>query len=310
MRQHWQYGGVGSLMLLDTASLYYRAFFGMPDTVRAPDGTPVNAVRGLLDTIGRLVRARHPTRLVACLDADWRPAFRVEAIPSYKAHRLAADGTEETPPGLAVQVPLIEEVLQVSGMAVAGQPGFEADDVMATLSARSADPVDVVTGDRDLFQLVDDARGVRVIYTVRGLNNIDVIDEAAVTAKYDIPGRAYADFAALRGDPSDGLPGVPGVGEKTAAALIRTFGSIDGITTALDQGHGGFPRGSRDKLEKARDYLDIALSVVRVVDSAPLPDVQGDLPIVPVDAARLKDLGERWGLGSSLTRFLTAVSQA
>jgi 5'-3' exonuclease len=301
---------VGSLMLLDTASLYYRAFFGMPDTVRAPDGTPVNAVRGLLDTIGRLVRARQPARLVACLDADWRPAFRVAAIPSYKAHRLAADGTEETPPALAVQIPVIEEVLRVSGLAVAGQPGFEADDVMATLSARSADPVDVVTGDRDLFQLVDDARGVRVIYTVRGLNNMDVIDEAAVTKKYDIPGRAYADFAALRGDPSDGLPGVPGVGEKTAAALIRTFGSIEGITRALDLGHGGFPRGSRDKLEKAREYLDISLSVVRVVETAPLPPVEGKLPVVPADAARLTELGQQWGLGSSLSRFLTAVSQA
>jgi 5'-3' exonuclease len=301
---------VGSLMLLDTASLYYRAFFGMPDTVRAPDGTPVNAVRGLLDTIGRLVRARQPARLVACLDADWRPAFRVAAIPSYKAHRLAADGTEETPPALAAQIPVIEEVLRVSGLAVAGQPGFEADDVMATLSARSADPVDVVTGDRDLFQLVDDARGVRVIYTVRGLNNMDVIDEAAVTKKYDIPGRAYADFAALRGDPSDGLPGVPGVGEKTAAALIRTFGSIEGITRALDLGHGGFPRGSRDKLEKAREYLDISLSVVRVVETAPLPPVEGKLPVVPADAARLTELGQQWGLGSSLSRFLTAVSQA
>jgi 5'-3' exonuclease len=301
---------VGSLMLLDTASLYYRAFFGMPDTVRAPDGTPVNAVRGLLDTIGRLVRARQPARLVACLDADWRPAFRVAAIPSYKAHRLAADGTEETPPALAAQIPVIEEVLRVSGLAVAGQPGFEADDVMATLSARSADPVDVVTGDRDLFQLVDDARGVRVIYTVRGLNNMDVIDEAAVTKKYDIPGRAYADFAALRGDPSDGLPGVPGVGEKTAAALIRTFGSIEGITRALDLGHGGFPRGSRDKLEKAREYLDISLSVVRVVETAPVPPVEGTLPVVPADAARLTELGQQWGLGSSLSRFLTAVSQA
>jgi 5'-3' exonuclease len=301
---------VGSLMLLDTASLYYRAFFGMPDTVRAPEGTPVNAVRGLLDTIGRLVRARQPARLVACLDADWRPAFRVAAIPSYKAHRLAADGTEETPPALAAQIPVIEEVLRVSGLAVAGQPGFEADDVMATLSARSADPVDVVTGDRDLFQLVDDARGVRVIYTVRGLNNMDVIDEAAVTKKYDIPGRSYADFAALRGDPSDGLPGVPGVGEKTAAALIRTFGSIEGITRALDLGHGGFPRGSRDKLEKAREYLDISLSVVRVVETAPLPPVEGKLPVVPADAARLTELGQQWGLGSSLSRFLTAVSQA
>jgi 5'-3' exonuclease len=301
---------VASLMLLDTASLYFRAFFGVPDTVRAPDGTPVNAVRGLLDMIGRLVRARHPTRLVACWDADWRPAFRVAAVPSYKAHRLAADGTEETPPGLAVQVPLIEEVLNASGLAVAGQPGFEADDVIATLAARSADPVDVVTGDRDLFQVVDDARGVRVIYTVRGLLNMDVIDEAAVSAKYGIPGRAYADFAALRGDPSDGLPGVPGVGEKTAAALIRTFGSIEGITTALDAGHGGFPRGSREKLERARDYLDIAMSVVRVVDDAPLPQVDGQLPAVPPDAVRLKDLGERWGLGSSLSRFIAAVSEA
>jgi 5'-3' exonuclease len=136
-----------------------------------------------------------------------------------------------------------------------------------------------------------------------------VIDEAAVAAKYGIPGRAYADYAALRGDPSDGLPGVPGVGEKTAAALINTFGSIDGITVALEAGHGGFPRGSRDKLEKARDYLDVALSVVRVVEDVPLPEIGGELPAVAADPDRLKDLGERWGLGSSLTRFITAVSQ-
>jgi 5'-3' exonuclease len=303
--------GVGSLMLLDTASLYYRAFFGVPETVRAPDGTPVNAIRGLLDMISRLVRARDPARLIACLDADWRPAFRVAAVPSYKAHRLAADGmSEETPPALAVQVPVIEEVLHASGLAVAGQPGYEADDVMGTLAARSDRPVDVVTGDRDLFQLVDDRREVRVIYTVRGLMNMDVIDEAAVTAKYGIPGRAYADFAALRGDPSDGLPGVPGVGEKTAAALIGAFGSIEGITTALDAGHGGFPRGSRDKLEKAREYLDVAMSVVKVADDAPLPDVDGTLPALPPDAARLQELGDRWGLGSSLSRFVTAVCPA
>jgi 5'-3' exonuclease len=303
--------GVGSLMLLDTASLYYRAFFGVPETVRAPDGTPVNAIRGLLDMTSRLVRARHPAQLVACLDADWRPAFRVAAVPSYKAHRLAPDGmSEETPPALAVQVPVIEEVLHASGVAVAGQPGYEADDIMGTLAARSDRPVDVVTGDRDLFQLVDDQRQVRVIYTVRGLLNMDVIDEAAVTAKYDIPGRAYADFAALRGDPSDGLPGVPGVGDKTAAALIRAFGNVEGITAALDAGHGGFPRGSRDKLEKARDYLDVALSVVRVADDAPLPEVDGTLPAVPPDAARLQELGDRWGLGSSLGRFVTAVCPA
>jgi 5'-3' exonuclease len=297
-------------MLLDSASLYFRAFFGVPDTVQAPDGTPVNAVRGFLDMISRLVRARHPTSLVACWDADWRPAFRVEAVPSYKAHRLAADGGEQVPPALARQVPVIEEVLQAAGLVIAGQPGYEADDVIGTLAARSTEPVDVVTGDRDLFQLVDDARGIRVIYTVRGLINMDVIDEAAVSAKYDIPGRAYADFAALRGDPSDGLPGVPGVGEKTAAALIRTFGTIEGITAALDAGHGGFPRGCRDKLEKARDYLDVALSVVKVVQDAPVPDVDGTLPAEPADPGRLKELGQRWGLGSSLSRLVTAVTQA
>ncbi len=303
--------GVGSLMLLDTASLYFRAFFGIPDTERAPDGTPVNATRGLLDMITRLVRARRPARLVACLDADWRPAFRVAAVPSYKAHRVAPDGASEViPPDLLVQIPWIEEVLHASGLAAVGQLGCEADDVIGTLAARSADPVEVVTGDRDLFQLVDDARGIRVLYTQRGVMNLDVIDEGAVTAKYGIPGRAYADFAALRGDPSDGLPGVPGVGEKTAAALIRTFGSIEGITTALDAGHGGFPRGGREKLERARDYLDIALSVVRVVENAPLPPVDGKLPAVPPDPARLTELGERLGLGSSLTRFVAAVTRA
>ena len=300
---------MGSLMLLDTASLYYRAFYGMPETVTAPDGTPVNAVRGLLDTMGRLVRDRHPSRLVACLDADWRPAFRVAAIGSYKAHRAEPDGTEQTPESLAVQIPLITEVLTAAGIAIAEASGYEADDVIGTLAARSPGPVDVVTGDRDLFQVVDDERQVRVIYTLRGLAKADIIDEAAVTAKYAIPGKSYADFAVLRGDPSDGLPGVPGVGEKTAATLIRQFGSVAAITGALEAGHGGFPAGTRKKLEAARDYLAVAPAVVRVATDVPLPDVDGTLPLRPADAVRLKELGEALGLGSSLTRFLAALTK-
>jgi 5'-3' exonuclease len=298
-------------MLLDTASLYYRAFYGMPETVTAPDGTPVNAVRGLLDTIGRLVRDRRPARLVACLDADWRPAFRVDAIPSYKAHRAEPDGTEQTPPGLAVQIPLITQVLTAAGIALAEYPGYEADDVIATLAARAATPVDVVTGDRDLFQLVDDSRGVRVLYTIRGLARLEVVDEAAVAGKYDIPGRAYADFAVLRGDPSDGLPGVPGIGEKTAAALIRSFGSVGAIITALDLGHGGFPPGTRKKLEKAREYLSAAPSVVRTATDVPLPDAGTDsmLPARPPHPDLLTEIGDTLRLGSSLARFRAAVTQ-
>jgi 5'-3' exonuclease len=295
-------------MLLDTASLYYRAFYGVPETLTAPDGTPVNAVRGLLDMIARLVRARHPGRLVACLDADWRPAFRVAAIPSYKAHRARADGTEEAPPALVAQVPVIEEVLGAMGVVMAGAPGYEADDVIGTLAARADGPVEIVTGDRDLFQLVDDGRKVSVIYTVRGLARLEVIDEAAVSERYDIPGRAYADFAVLRGDPSDGLPGVPGVGDKTAAALIRTFGTIGAITTALDLGHGGFPKGSREKVAAARDYLGAALPVVRVAADAPLPPVDGRLPAPPADPGRLDELDTRWDLGSSLRRAAAALA--
>ena len=298
-------------MLLDTASLYYRAFYGMPETVTAPDGTPVNAIRGLLDAIARLVRDHAPGRLVACLDASWRPAFRVAAIPSYKAHRAEPDGTEQAPPGLVVQIPLITQVLEAAGIALAEHDGYEADDVIATLADRAASrgtPVDVVTGDRDLFQLVDDARGIRVLYTVKGLGKLDAIDEGAVSEKYHIPARAYADFAVLRGDPSDGLPGVPGIGEKTAAALVTAFGSLDALRHALDAGHGGFPPGARKKLEAARAYLDIAPPVVRTALDVPLPEVDGTLPAQPPDPDLLAEMGVALGLGSSLTRFRSAVT--
>jgi 5'-3' exonuclease len=297
-------------MLLDTASLYYRAFYGVPDTLTAPDGTPVNAVRGLLDMISRLVRARSPAGLIACMDADWRPAFRVAALPSYKAHRARADGTEEAPPALTAQIPVIEQVLGALGLVMAAASGYEADDVIGTLATRAGGPVEIVTGDRDLFQLVDDERPVRVIYTVRGLTKLDVVDEAAVTERYGIPGRAYADFAVLRGDPSDGLPGVPGVGEKTAAALIQAFGSIDAIIDALDRGHGGFPKGSRAKVAAARDYLGVAMPVVRVAPDAPVPEVSGALPAAPADPARLDALDERWDLGSSLRRACSSLADA
>ena len=305
----WQDGPMGSLMLLDTASLYYRAFYGVPETITAPDGTPVNAVRGLLDMISRLVRGRKPGRVIACWDMDWRPAFRVEAIPTYKAHRAEADGvTEQTPPALAVQVPVIEEVLTAAGIPIAGAAGYEADDVIGTLAARADGPVDVVTGDRDLFQVVDDDRQVRVIYTVRGLTKFDVVDEAAITDRYQIPGRAYADFAVLRGDPSDGLPGVPGVGDKTAASLIRSFGSVDGILTALDKYAASIPAGPRAKLASSREYLAAAVPVVRVATDVPLPPVDGRLPCAPADPDGLEELSERWGLGSSLHRMRDALA--
>jgi len=297
-------------MLLDSASMYFRAYYGVPpESMTAPDGTPVNAVRGFMDMISRLVRARKPARLVACLDASWRPAFRVAAISSYKEHRANPDGSEQVPPALTAQIPVILDVLAAAGVATAGAKGYEADDVIGTLAARADCPVEVVTGDRDLFQVVDDDRGVRVLYIGRGLAKMEVIDEAAVTARYQIPGKSYVAFAALRGDPSDGLPGVPGVGEKTAAALVRSFGSVERMLSAIDAGHGGWPAGSRAKLVAARAYLEAAIPVVEVAADAPLPAIDGQLPVRPPDPAALANLDARWDLSTSLGRLMSALAQ-
>jgi 5'-3' exonuclease len=301
---------MGTTMLLDAASMYFRAFYGVPETMTAPDGTPVNAVKGLLDMITRLVRGRHPARLIACMDASWRPAFRVAALPSYKAHRANPDGSEQVPDALNVQLPIIVDVLSATGVMMAWADGYEADDIIGTLAGQASDPVEVVTGDRDLFQLVDDARGIRVAYIGKGVANLELMDEAALTAKYQIPGRSYAAFAALRGDPSDGLPGVPGVGEKTAAALVRVFGSVEAMLDAIDAGHGGFPAGSRAKLVAARPYLDACMPVVLVATAAPVKLAGGELPFMPADPARVAALDQRWDLGSSLGRMLSALASS
>jgi 5'-3' exonuclease len=298
----------GKLLLLDTPSLYFRAFFGVPDTMTAPDGSPINAVRGLLDFIARLVSDREPRRLIAAMDNDWRPAFRVEALPSYKAHRVATGHEEEVPDALSPQVAIIEDVLEALGVACFGVDGYEADDVIGTLAIRDPGPVDIVTGDRDLFQLVDDARAVRILYTARGVGRADVVDEAWVAAKYGIPGRAYADFATLRGDPSDGLPGVAGVGDKTAAALITKYGSLPALLEALDAGDTAMPAGARTKLDASRDYLAVAPKVVAVAHDVPLPAYDEAIPATPRDPDRLVELSQRWGLDSPLNRVLSAFT--
>jgi 5'-3' exonuclease len=298
-------------MLLDAASLYFRAFYGVPTSVTTPDGRPINAVRGFLDMTARLLTAHGPDRLVACWDDDWRPAFRVEALPSYKAHRLAPDGSEEVvPEELRPQVPILVDVLAAAGIDRVGASGYEADDVIGTLAARARQPVDVVTGDRDLFQLVDDARGVRVLYTARGIADLELVDEAAVTAKYGIPGRAYADFAVLRGDPSDGLPGVAGVGVKTAAALINEFGDLAGIRAAVARTVVPRPpltAAVLKNLHAAGDYLDDAPVVVAVACDIDLPPIEGTLPRSPADPRKLAALAAQHGLESALSRLGAAL---
>ncbi|MGW6061760.1 5'-3' exonuclease [Streptomyces sp. NPDC055189] len=299
-------------MLLDTASLYYRAYFGVPDSVKAPDGTPVNAVRGLLDFIARLVQDHRPDDLVACMDADWRPHWRVELIPSYKAHRVAEEveqgpDAEETPDTLAPQVPIIEDVLDALGIARVGVPSYEADDVIGTYAGRATGPVDIVTGDRDLYQLVDDERGIRVLYPLKGVGSLQLTDEAWLREKYGVDGSGYVDLALLRGDPSDGLPGVPGIGEKTAAKLLDAYGDLAGIMAAVDDPKSKLTPSQRKRLDESRAYVAVAPTVVRVAGDVPLPDVDLALPGEPRDPAALDELAARWNLGGALKRLLTTL---
>lgn len=309
-------GMTDRLMLLDTAGIYFRAFYGVPDTVTAPDGTVVNAARGTLDIIARLVSQFQPTHLIACWDDDWRPQWRVDLIPTYKTHRVAevvevGPDVEVIPDPLTVQVPIIAESLHLLGIPIVGAPEHEADDVIGTLASTADMPVDVITGDRDLFQLVDDARDVRVIYTGRGMANLEILDAAAVETKYAISPAQYAAFAAMRGDPSDGLPGVAGIGEKTAAGLLREFGDLDGIIAAAADPATALSPAVRAKLLAASDYLAVAPAVVNVVRDLDLPATDSALrPLSADQVEAARTFAERWGLDSAMTRILAALPEA
>ncbi|MDT5224953.1 MAG: hypothetical protein QOG19_2360, partial [Mycobacterium sp.] len=256
------------LVLLDGASMWFRSFFGVPSSIKAPDGRPVNAVRGFIDSMAVVITQQKPGRLAVCLDLDWRPQFRVDLIPSYKAHRVAEPepkgqpDIEEVPDELTPQVDMIMQLLDAFGIATAGAPGFEADDVLGTLAAQERkDPVVVVSGDRDLLQVVaDDPVSVRVLYLGRGLSKATLFGPAEVAEQYGVPpdraGPAYSELALLRGDPSDGLPGVPGVGEKTAATLLAEHGSLDQIVAAADDSKSRMAKGLRNKLRSAADYIE------------------------------------------------------
>ncbi|GAA2713294.1 5'-3' exonuclease [Actinoplanes palleronii] len=297
------------LLAVDAPSLYFRAFHGIPEKAAQTEaGEPVNAIRGFLDMIAQLVRTRRPDRLVCALDADWRPAWRVALVPSYKGHRVAHGDVEEVPASLERQVPVLLEVLAAVGIPAFGVPGYEADDVLGTLAATQPAPVEVVSGDRDLFQLVDDARGTRLLYCGRGVAKLEDADEALVQAKYGVPARYYADFAAMRGDASDGLPGVAGVGEKTAARLIERYGGIAEIMTALDDPESGFAPGVRTKLNAGRDYLAKALPVCLVALDVKLPEFDPALPKAPRDPEALLALAERWNLAGSARRLVDALA--
>lgn len=308
------------LLLLDGASMWFRSYFALPSSITAPDGRPVNALRGFLDTVAMLIGRERPARLVVCRDDDWRPQWRVDLVPSYKAHRVAEPqptGTdvEVVPDELTPQVDMIMEMLDAFGIPHAGAPGYEADDVLGTLAAaETRDRVIVVSGDRDMLQVVRDAPvEVRVLYLGRGMSKATLFGPAEVADQYAVPkeraGAAYAELALMRGDPSDGLPGVPGVGEKTAAALLAQYGSLEAIIAAAKDPKSRMSKAYRKKMLAATDYIEAAEPVVRVATDAPvtMATKTDELPLAAAHPRQVAQLAGHLGVTSSVRRLQKAL---
>lgn len=299
-------------LLLDSASLWYRAFYGMPDSLRSPSGAPVNAIRGFLDSVARLTAQYKPNQVIACLDGDWRPSWRTELLPEYKAARDSAIAEDEERAqeeiDLESQVPVILDILDAIGLPVIGIDDYEADDVIATLATREAQPSVIATGDRDLFQLVDDAKPIKVAYLAKGISSHELVDLQWIAERYSIPGERYALMALLRGDPSDGLPGVRGIGEKGAAKIVTHFASVVEIVEAAIANDSRLTAAICKKILDGREYLRRAEPVVQCVRDLRLPPLPGALPMRVLDQERIDEIVTEYGVGTSVNRLLAALA--
>ena len=296
-----------TLMLLDSASLWYRAYFGMPDTLVSPSGLQVNAIRGYLDMTSKLINLYKPNRIVACLEGDWRPSWRVELFPDYKKNRLDESGEEEEPDTLSPQIPILLDLLEALGFPMLGVDDYEADDLMATFAVNQPGPVRIVTGDRDLFQLVDDKRDVKVVYLAKGIANHDLVDLKWIEQKYEIPGDRYGLFAMIRGDASDGLPGIKGIGEKGAASIAKQFTNLDEVMKAATNDDERLTTNIRKKLLESAEYAKIAPKLVGCATDVSIPEMKIDLPNKPLDTQKIQDIKEEFGLGTSVDRIMNAL---
>lgn len=296
-----------TLMLLDSASLWYRAYFGMPDTLVSPSGLQVNAIRGYLDMTSKLIYLYKPNRIVACLEGDWRPSWRVELFPDYKMNRLDESGEEEEPDTLSPQIPILLDLLEALGIPMLGVDDYEADDLMATFAVNQPGPVRIVTGDRDLFQLVDDKRDVKVVYLAKGIANHDLIDLKWIEQKYEIPGDRYGLFAMIRGDASDGLPGIKGIGEKGAASIARQFTNLDEVMKAAINDDERLTTNIRKKLLESSEYAKIAPKLVGCATDVSIPEMKIDLPNKPLNTQKIQNMKEEFGLGTSVDRIMNAL---
>ncbi|MDQ4095880.1 MAG: flap endonuclease [Actinomycetota bacterium] len=290
-------------LLVDAPSLIYRALFSTPDSITMPNGTPINAGHGFLRMLARLIGDRNPDYICCAADESWRPTWRVELLEGYKAHRAEAGSPQEAAEKkLAPQVPVIYELLAACGVKVIGHPDAEAEDVIGTLAQRAPGRVAIFSGDRDLFQLVEDPR-CYVIYPIRGVSKVEDVDESYIESKYGIPGRSYGAFAVLRGDPSDGLPGVRGIGDKLATSLVAKYRTLDAI---IEAAQGPRPSVVMSKVKQDLDYLSRARRVVAISCDLPIGDVDLTRPR-DIDEDAVREEARRYGLENSVRALIAAL---
>jgi 5'-3' exonuclease len=299
-------------LLVDSASLWYRAFYGVPESFSEVNGQPNNAIRGFFDGLARIVAKYRPTEIAICLDDNWRPAWRVELFPEYKSHRLEdeseTEGVEAEPDLLTPQIGPILELSSLLGLATVSAEDQEADDVIATLTVTGeVGQVRIVTGDRDLFQLIRFGDAIKVIYLAKGISNHELVDGRYLEERYGIPFDRYLLFSAIRGDASDGLPGIRGIGEKGAAAIVKHFASMHDLIHAADTGSELLSPNHRKKVLQDRRYAEIAERLVSCrtdleVNSTGLASWRTNSDLV-----EFRRRASEWGMGSSMERIVAAL---
>lgn len=283
-------------LVVDIATMYYRSFYSLPETIVSPKGVPINAIRGSLDALFMFIEQYQPTNIITCWDYDWRPDWRVELIDSYKTARTEDDGGSTIPDSLSDQVEMLHDLLIEIGMPVVGVEGYESDDIVSHYSRTLSEPVDIISGDKDLFQLIDDSRQNRVLYIGTGFSKHTQVDDSYLLERFGIKGSQYGDFAVLRGDASDGLPGVKGIGEKTASALIREFGNLDELILAAHQGDDRLKPKVAASLLEHEDYIKRAKEVVLLTNEL-------DLDLPRVTQINATEIIEELGLKRQLNRW-------
>ena len=299
-------------LLVDSASLWYRAFYGMPESISSTTGLPNNAIKGFFDGLARIITRYRPDEIGICLDDNWRPQWRVDLFPGYKLNRLEADacagGGEAEPDLLTPQIGPIIELCTLLGLHPISVEDQEADDVIATLANVSTDTsIRVMTGDRDLFQLIRLPSDVQIIYLAKGISQHDLVDGSYITTRYGVPADRYGLFAAIRGDASDGLPGIKGIGEKGAATIANSFDSMDAVIDAAITESDLLSSTHRKRILADLDYARIAEKLVNCRTDLAIDGVELNRWKERSDLIEFRRRAKEWELGSTIERITAAL---